>query len=99
MKTIEELHKTFYELDKKWEQAELDFQKLQQFSEELDQMLYNLQELENYYHTQWLNERETFLKNSPNIHYQTLGEDTIWNLSSDFNQEKVRLLKKLINSI
>lgn len=99
MKTKEELHKTFQELDEKLEQAEADLQELQQFSEKLDKMLSNIQELENYYHSEWLEERDVLLEESQEVYYKTLGEDAIWNVSTDFYQEKVQLLKKLIGSM
>ncbi len=54
--------------------------------------------IEDYYHTDWLEDREVLLKKNEDKFYTT-SEDAIWNLSTDYYQERIKLLKQLTKEL
>ncbi|MGI6046447.1 MAG: DUF4298 domain-containing protein [Petrimonas sp.] len=84
-------------IENKLHQCEVDLQRLEQMSSDLTNIIDNAEELSEYYANEYMDDYENADKFENN--YEALNQDSIWDVLSDQHIEKVRLLKKLINSI
>ncbi len=84
-------------IENKLHQCEVDLQRLEQMSSDLTNIIDNAEELSEYYVNEYMDDYENADKFENN--YEALNQDSIWDVLSDQHIEKVRLLKKLINSI
>lgn len=98
-KTLDQLRLTFAEADKKLHQASKDLKEVKQFLKKYKAIQKNIKELENYYHSNWLEDRTYFYQNIKNESYLSCSEDAIWNTSQEFYQQKIKLLKKIIKTL
>ncbi len=84
-------------IENKLHQCEADLQRLEQMSSNLTKIIDNAKELSEYYAKEYMEDYENADKFDNN--YETLNQDSIWNVLSEQHAEKIRLLKKIINSI
>lgn len=78
-------------------QCEQDLAKLTRFNEQLPKFEQNIQQLSHYYQTQYLKDVDNHQQS--NRHYRILDQDSIWNTIEQQHQEKINILKTIINKL
>lgn len=78
------------------EQGEQDLHTLRELHKTLERIEANRSKLDAYYRNQY---REDYDNASPDKHYRVLDQDSIWNVLTDQYNEKIKILKSIINSI
>ena len=84
-------------IENKLHQCEADLQRLEQMSSDFENIIGNAQELSEYYANEYMDDYDN--ADTFENHYEALNQDSIWNVLSGQHVEKIRLLKKIINSI
>ena len=84
-------------IENKLHQCEADLQRLEQMSSDFENIIGNSQELSEYYANEYMDDYDN--ADTFEYHYEALNQDSIWNVLSGQHVEKIRLLKKIINSI
>ncbi|WP_432785430.1 hypothetical protein AAEX37_02270 [Oligella sp. MSHR50489EDL] len=98
-KSLEELRRVFSEMDARTAQAEQDLEALQLFVERFEAMEENRKPLEAYYFGDWREDVEAYEAMNPQEDFHSTSEDAIWNVTQYLHMEKIRLLKRLAESI
>ncbi len=99
MKSVEEIKKNFKEMDKLLFEVEKDFEKIEKISSELKLFSKKIKILEDFYfHKNWLKDRETLKKENQDKFYSAT-EDAIWNLSVAYREERIKLIKQLVEGL
>ncbi len=98
MKKTKEIKAIFKDMDKRLIEAEKEFKKIKKISKQIKDFSKKMKAIEDYYHTDWLEDREVLLKKNEDKFYTT-SEDAIWNLSTDYYQERIKLLKQLTKEL
>ncbi len=98
MKSIKEIKANFKELDKLLLETEKEFKEIKKIRQKIKQFSKKMKILEEYYHTDWLKDRELLQKKNEDKFYST-SEDAIWNLSVDYHQEKIKIIKQLVKEL
>lgn len=94
-----ELSKRLASMDKKLAQAEKDLVYLERFLKRFKKIQKNLDQLENYYFTDWMEDVDTFYKDNVDAHCACCGQDSIWNVSQDIYQARVKIVKEVVKGI
>ncbi|MDO5523078.1 MAG: DUF4298 domain-containing protein [Bacteroidia bacterium] len=84
-------------IENKLHQCEADLQRLEQMGVDLATIMDNARELSEYYANEYMDDYEN--SNKFDNDYEALNQDSIWNVLSGQQVEKIKLLKQLINSI
>lgn len=79
--------------------AEKDLKDLKKFSKRIKEINKNLTELVTYYHTDWLEDYKKYAEKKENNYPRVLSEDSIWDVSREHYDEKIKLIKTLINAV
>ncbi len=98
MKTIEDIKAIFQEMDKQTVELEKAFKGIEKISEQLKQFSKKMKVVEDYYHGDWLEDREQLLQAKQDTFYTT-GEDVIWDLSVAYHQERIKIIKQLVEEL
>lgn len=85
------------EKEKLFIQCEKDLKRIQNIHKEIKRIESNRKELENYYQNQYIKDYEV-LENRTK-HYKILNQDSIWNVLDEQYQEKIKIVKTIIQSI
>lgn len=93
------LEAKFKAADEKLEQAHKDLAFLQLVNKRYKRIKKNIDSLNDYYFTDWLDDRKAFQKKNKKSKYKSLGEDSIYDVSQDLYYEQVALLKKIVNDL
>lgn len=86
----------FDEIEEYLLRAEKDLKEVKRFGKRLKEIDKNLRKLSTYYHTDWLEDIDNY---NGKHHYKMMEEDAIWNTTQEHYEQKLRLLKTLINAI
>ncbi len=99
MKTIEELKAKFKEIDEILIQAEDEFKEIEEISKKLKAYSKKIEILENFYfNDKWQVYREELEKHNEDNFYAT-SEDAIWNLSVAYHDERLNIVKQLVQEL
>lgn len=99
-RTLEEIHRTYTEMDKRLAQAEKDIASWEECMRKFEEMRSNIAVLSSYYHSEeWLSDRELHQKECPTTYFACAGEDAIWNVETDFYQQRIEAIKLLVGSL
>lgn len=83
--------------EKLLQQCEKDFIRLQEIYKDIQRIESNRKQLEIYYQSEYIKDYETFQNSTEK--YKILNQDSIWNVLSDQYQEKINIVKTIIQSI
>lgn len=78
-------------------QCEDDFKQLKKIHKKIKKIEKNRKELNAYYRNEYIKDYEEFANAKSN--YKVLNQDSVWNVLSDQYNEKIKILKTIINSI
>lgn len=78
-------------------QCEDDFKQLKKIYKKIKMIEKNRKKLNAYYRNEYIKDYEAFANAKSN--YKVLNQDSIWNVLSDQYNEKIKILKTVINSI
>ncbi len=99
MKTIEQIKENFKEIDKVLFQAEKDFKEIEKISQTLEEFSEKIKILEEFYFNEdWLKGREELRKQNQDNFYSA-SEDGIWNLSVAYREERIKIIKQLVQEL
>lgn len=100
-KSMEEISRILTVMDEKTVQAEKDLLEIQNFLQRFEEIENNVNALIAYYHSpEWMEDTERFhAQNSDDEYHHSASEDAIWNATQGIYVEKIKLLKRLANSI
>ncbi len=99
MKKLEQIKSNCQAIDKILLQAEKDFKEIQQISERLKTFSEKMEQLENFYfNDDWQKNRELLEQHNQDNFYCT-SEDGIWNLSVAYREERIKLIKQLVQEL
>ncbi len=99
MKTIEELKAKCKEIDKILFEVEKEFQEIEQISQRLKEFSEKMEVLEKFYFDgNWQKDREELAKQKQDNFY-CLSEDGIWNLSVAYREERMKIIKQLVQEL
>ncbi len=99
MKTLEKIKNNCKAIDKILLQAEKDFTEIQQISERLKNFSEEMAKLENFYfNDDWQKNRELLEQHNQDDFYCT-SEDGIWNLSVAYREERIKIIKQLVQEL
>lgn len=96
---LEKIKAEFAAADQKMMQAEEDLDKLYEFMENYGAMIENLHQLSEFYFKGNWNEKREMLEEVGIANFGSASQDGIWNLVTEFQGEKIRLLKILTDDI
>ncbi|MBE2895493.1 DUF4298 domain-containing protein [Pasteurellaceae bacterium HPA106] len=97
-KSLEELCSEFAHMDERLAQAERDLKMLHAFEKQWKAAERNIKALETFYFDgDWLEDTERL--ESEQRYFACSGEDSIWNVSTQFYQLKIAWLKRLAKSL
>ncbi len=98
MKSTEDIKAIFQEMDKQIIELEKAFKDIEKISKQLKRFSKKMKAVEDYYHGDWLEDREQLLQAKQDTFYTT-GEDVIWNLSVAYYQERMKIIKQLVKEL
>ncbi|MBS9782113.1 MAG: DUF4298 domain-containing protein, partial [Gammaproteobacteria bacterium] len=99
MKKLEQIKSNCQAIDNILLQAEKDFKEIQQISERLQIFSEKMEQLENFYfNDDWQKNRELLEQHNQDDFYCT-SEDGIWNLSVAYREERIKLIKQLVQEL
>ncbi len=99
MKNLEQIKNNCQAIDKILLQAEKDFKEIQQISERLKTFSEQMKKLEDFYfNDDWQKNRELLEQHNQDDFYCT-SEDGIWNLSVAYREERIKLIKQLVQEL
>lgn len=97
---LDEIKEKFQKAGIQIAKAEKDLEFIESFLGKFDSIEANIKELEKFYFDgNWLLERKLLEEDDPDALYAATGEDTIWNIHSWFHFHKIKLMKKLADSL
>lgn len=101
MKDIQHIKQQFGEMDQRLLQAEKELKEFAKFKKRYNEIAQNMKVLQAFYHSgEWLNGRDILHDHlAEDEYYYCAGEDSIWNVTQDFYNEKVKLLKQLAKDL
>lgn len=88
---------TISEAEKLYQQAKKDLDYLQKVNQELKKIHQNTTLLSQYYQKEWLQHYDQMKNNKQPS--EIINEDAIWNALTDQHQEKIKILKNIINHL
>ncbi|PID70384.1 hypothetical protein CSB37_01690 [bacterium DOLZORAL124_38_8] len=99
MKTIEAMRANCKAMDEIFLSVEKDFKEIEKMSQKLESFAQKMEVLEKFYFEgDWQKERAKLAEvNQDN--FACLSEDGIWNLSGSYREEKIKLIKQLVQSL
>lgn len=96
---LQEIETSFQEADKRVKKAEEDLVFIQGFLEKLPGIIANFEELDVFYFSgDWLKNVDILNKKSEKD-FASSGQDTIWNLRTEFYSQKLHFLKLVTDSL
>lgn len=104
---MSDLEKKLTDIQQRYEQLRTDIDALTELNQRLPEIRQRMTELLNYYHNDWMLDVEK-IEQQPDLarridaaatagHYSVLGQDTIWNLLEDTQQESKAMIKHLVD--
>ncbi len=99
MKKIEEIKANFKKTDEILFQTEKEFKAIEQISQRLKEFSEKMEILEKFYFDDdWQKDRELLKKHNQDNFYSA-SEDGIWNLSVAYREERIKIIKQLVQEL
>lgn len=96
-KTEKELF--FDEMEGRLIQAEKDLKEVKKFAKRIKEINKNLSKLVTYYHTDWLDDYDKYSEKKKGKNRKILGQDSIWDVSQEHYEQKIKIMKTLITAV
>ncbi len=98
MKSTKEIKAIFTDMDELLIATEKELKEIMKISKKLKQFSKKIKILEDYYHSDWLEDREHLIAKKEDKFYATT-EDAIWNLTVAYHQERIKIIKQLTKEL
>lgn len=99
MKTTEQIKTKCKEIDKILFEVEKEFKEIEQISPKLKEFSKKMKIIENFYFNEdWQKDREVLAEQNEDNFYCT-SEDGIWNLSVAYREERLKIIKQLVEEL
>lgn len=85
--------------DRKVKKAEQAFDELKRLQKKLKSIYKNLEDLEDYYQNEWMEDVNFYIKNKIEKNYHSASQDAIWNVTQDHFEMKIKMLKTISKSL
>lgn len=99
-RTLEDIRLTYIEMDRRLAQAAKDLKACEDFISQFEAIRSNMMVLSSYYHSaEWLEDREFFRQAVPNEYFACAGEDSIWEVETEFYHNRIKAIKQMVDSL
>lgn len=98
-RNIENVTARLARADRKVKKAEEAFDELKRVQKKLKSIYKNLEDLEDYYGNEWMEDVNFYIKNKIEKNYYSASQDAIWNVTQDHYEMKIKLLKIISKSL
>ncbi len=96
---IQKIKNECEKIDKILFEAEKEFAEIEKIIEKLESFSKKMKVLENFYFNENWQEKRKILEQAKQDNFYCMSEDGIWNLSVANQQEKIKLIKQLVEEL